>query len=83
VPEAAEALRTRGILYAPDYVINAGGAIGLVGLEQLGWSQPELDRALERIGETLLEIYLRAEAEGVSTADAADALVHARLQGAS
>jgi leucine dehydrogenase len=83
VPEAAEALRARGILYAPDYVINAGGAIGLVGLEQLGWSPSELDHALERIGETLREIYRRAEAEGVSTADAADALAGARLQGAS
>jgi leucine dehydrogenase len=83
VPEAAEALRARGILYAPDYVINAGGAIGLVGLEQLGWSRSELDHALERIGETLVEIYRRAEAEGVSTADAADALANARIQEAS
>jgi leucine dehydrogenase len=44
-PEAAELLRARGILYAPDYVINGGGAIALVGLEQLGWSSAELDTA--------------------------------------
>jgi leucine dehydrogenase len=80
-PEAAEVLKERGILYAPDYVINAGGAIALVGLEQLHWSQIELDHALTAIGETLLEIYRRAEAEGVSTADAADALAQARLLG--
>ena len=46
-------LQTRGILYAPDYMINSGGAIGLVGLEQLGWRQPELDAGLARIGGTL------------------------------
>ena len=38
-PDAADLLRERGILYAPDYVVNAGGAIGTVGLEQL-----EVDR---------------------------------------
>jgi leucine dehydrogenase len=38
-PEAAEAAHALGILYAPDYVINAGGAIALVGVEQLGWSR--------------------------------------------
>ena len=45
--EAAELLRERAILYAPDYVINAGGAVALVGLEQFGWSRAALDAALE------------------------------------
>jgi leucine dehydrogenase len=76
---AAELLRARGILYAPDYVINAGGAIGIVGLEQLAWSEAELDAALARIGATLHEIYERADARGSSTAAAADALVEERL----
>jgi leucine dehydrogenase len=80
-PEAAELLRTRGILYAPDFVINAGGAIAIVGLEQLGWSQSELDTALARIGETLREIYERADSGGISTAAAADALAEDRLKG--
>ena len=77
--EAAELLRARGILYAPDYVINAGGAIALVGLEQLGWTRAELDAALARIGETLREIYERADAQGISTAAAADVLAEERL----
>jgi leucine dehydrogenase len=80
-PEAAEMLRARGILYAPDYVINAGGAIAIVGLEQLGWSQSELDKALARIGETLQAIYERADARGISTAAAADVLAKERLKG--
>ena len=79
-PEAAELLRARGILYAPDYVINAGGAIALVGLEQLGWSKSDLDAALARIGETLREIYQRADERGISTAAAADVLAEERLK---
>lgn len=79
-PEAADVLRAQEILYAPDYVINAGGAIALVGLEQLGWSESQLEGALSRIGDTLSDIYRRAEAAGVSTAAAADALADERLR---
>jgi leucine dehydrogenase len=79
-PEAAELLHARGILYAPDYVINAGGAIAIVGLEQLGWSKSKLDTALAQIGETLREIYARADARGISTAAAADVLAEERLK---
>jgi leucine dehydrogenase len=76
---AADLLHERGILYAPDYVINAGGAIGIVGLEQLGWGEPELNTGLAAIGDTLREIYARADAEGTSTAAAADAVADERL----
>jgi leucine dehydrogenase len=79
-PEAAELLRERGILYAPDYVVNAGGAIAIVGLEQLGWSRDELATALAGIGDTLREVYERAEADGGSTASAAERLAAQRLE---
>ena len=79
-PEAADLLRARGILYAPDYVINGGGAIALVGLEQLGWSSARLGAALEQIGHTLRQIYKRGDAEGISTAAASDALADERLR---
>jgi leucine dehydrogenase len=79
-PEAAELLHARGILYAPDYVINAGGAIGIVGLEQLGWTGSEFEAALAGIGETLREIYERAEAQGLSPAAAAEVLVEEWLK---
>ena len=82
-PEAAELLRARGILYAPDYVINGGGAIALVGLEQLGWSTAETNAALEQIGYTLRQIYERADAEKISTAAASDAVAEERLRVAS
>ena len=82
-PEAADILRARGILYAPDYVINAGGAIGVGGREQLGWSDSEVNAALARIGDTLLEVYARSAAQGISTAAAADAIAAERLTGGS
>ncbi len=78
-PEAAELLHTAGILYAPDYVINAGGAIAINFLELNGRSQADVDAALAKIGGTLAEIYTRADTEGITTAAAADALAASRL----
>jgi leucine dehydrogenase len=78
-PEAADLLRAAGILYAPDYVINAGGAIAINFLELNGRSQADVDAALVRIGDTLRKIYVRADTEGITTAAAADALAAARL----
>jgi leucine dehydrogenase len=66
-PEDAELLRAAGILYAPDYVINAGGVLRGVGLETLGWDEQTLATRLAEIGATLTRIYERADAEGVST----------------
>ena len=78
-PEAADLLRAAGIVYAPDYVINAGGAIAINFLELNGRTQADVDVALVRIGATLGEIYVRADTEGITTAAAADALAAARL----
>jgi leucine dehydrogenase len=79
VPGVAEAIHARGILYAPDYVVNGGGVIGVIGIEELGWSVPELDAALAEVGDRLSEIYRRADDDGISTAAAADRLVAERL----
>jgi leucine dehydrogenase len=74
-----EALRERGILYAPDFVINAGGAIHLIGYEALAWSEPQVSAGLVGIGETLTEIYRAADEAGISTEAAAEKVAHARL----
>ena len=58
-PADAERLQAAGILYAPDYVINAGGVLQLLGLEALGWDEDELERNLAGIGGTLRELYAR------------------------
>jgi leucine dehydrogenase len=79
-PEAAELLREHGILYAPDFVINVGGAVAIVGLEQLGWDERALDAALRQIGETLRHVYERADAQAISTAAAAELLAEERLE---
>jgi leucine dehydrogenase len=78
-PEDAELLRTAGILYAPDYVINAGGVLQLLGLEDLGWDAATLEENLAGIGATLGEIYAAADADGITTAEAAERLAATRL----
>ncbi len=81
-PADADLLRARGILYAPDFVINAGGIFHNVGRESLGWHDAEVERALEGIGATLATIYERSEADGVSTGRVALDLAAERLAGA-
>ena len=82
-PADADRLRERGILYAPDFVINAGGVFYNVGTEALAWDAARVERALEGIGETLAEIFARSEAEGISTGRAAEALAESRIRGDS
>jgi leucine dehydrogenase len=79
-PQVAEELHARGVLYAPDYVVNGGGVIGVIGIEELGWTAAELDAALAEIGDRLGEIYRRSAAGGVSTAAVADEMVAERLR---
>jgi leucine dehydrogenase len=79
----AELLRERGILYAPDYVINAGGVLRAVGLETLGWDEATLAARLEQIGDTLTAIYERADVEGVSTDVIAARIADERVAGAT
>ena len=78
-PQDAERLHERGILYAPDYVVNAGGIVQLIGLEDEGWDEEQLEQRLAGIGNTLRELFAEAEADGVAPAEAADRLVRRRL----
>ncbi|HET7571610.1 MAG TPA: Glu/Leu/Phe/Val dehydrogenase dimerization domain-containing protein [Gaiellaceae bacterium] len=78
-PEDAVRLHERGILYAPDFVINAGGVIQLVGLEDEGWDEARLEQALAGVGDTLRELYRESERDGVTPETAAERLVERRL----
>jgi len=80
--EDADRLREHGILYAPDFVTNAGGALYNAGSEALGWDEERIEHALRGIGDTLAEIFVRSEADGVSTGRAAEALALRRLAAA-
>jgi len=77
-----DALHARGILYTPDFVINAGGVINIG--EELGRPY-DADRAresVERIADTLRAVFARAKADGVPTHIAADRLAEERIAAA-
>jgi leucine dehydrogenase len=78
-PADADRLTERGILYAPDFVINAGGIIHLASLEMLGEDEGRRDERVAAIGDTLTEVFGLADAERISTGAAADRMVQARL----
>ena len=80
--EDAARLHAAVILYAPDYVINAGGVLQLAGLENLGWNEAELERRLATIGDTLRGLYRDADANGITPSEAAERLAAERVAAA-
>ena len=78
-PEHDAMLRDRGILYAPDFAINAGGIID-VFYERTG-ATPETVRAhVETIGDTLTEIFNRSDRSGRPTGEIANELAEERFK---
>jgi leucine dehydrogenase len=73
-------LKERGILYAPDYVINAGGIIRVAG-QIFGWDDTESERRTRNIANTLTAIFRRSEAEGRPTNVIADLMAEERIRG--
>ena len=82
-PEDADRLRERGIVYAPDFVINAGGVLHGAGIEELQWTRETLDAKLAGIGDAVIEILRRAERDGVNTDAAARKIALARIAAAA
>jgi len=72
-------LRERDILYAPDYVANAGGILNGC-IELLGWNPEHASRKVDEIYDTVLQIFKSAQAEGLTTNAAADRLAEERLR---
>ena len=77
---AADQMHERGILWAPDFVANAGGLIAVAD-ELHGFDAARVDRAIEDIGKTLDEIYTRAGKTGANTLTAAEELAAERSGG--
>jgi leucine dehydrogenase len=77
--EHGYALRQLGILYAPDYVINAGGLINVAD-ELQGYSAERATAKVEGIFGTLREVFHRAKAEGIPTSQAADRMAEDRMR---
>jgi leucine dehydrogenase len=71
-------IRDRGIVYVPDFIANAGGAIYLCRV-LAGWSDDEVANAVEGIFDTALDVLQRAQHNGTGTLAAAEAIVEARL----
>lgn len=67
-----DALLGRDILYAPDYVINAGGIIDIYYQSVDEYDVEAMRTQVEKIGSTLSMIFQRSKAEGISTAAVAD-----------
>ena len=78
----ADLLATHEILWAPDFVVNAGGLIN-IGEEMGGYEPAAARRRVQGIAATLREIFAQAERYGVTPLAAALALAHRRLAGAS
>lgn len=82
-PADAERLRERHILYAPDYVVNIGGAMAITGIEAMGWSRVEAGERVRSVRQTLRHIFEVAAAEGITTEAMARRIAESRLSGAT
>jgi leucine dehydrogenase len=83
-PEDGARLAARDVLYAPDYVVNAGGVINIAhelsdgGYDHVGaWDQ------IAGIGETVAKIFAWADVHDLTPAEAADHYAEARLAAGS
>jgi leucine dehydrogenase len=73
-----EALSERGILYAPDYVINAGGLINVAD-ELEGYNERRVTKRVMRIYDSVKKVTAIAKRDGVPTNVAADTLALERV----
>ena len=71
-------LHAKGILYAPDYVINAGGVINVAD-ELQGYSRDRAMKKVEGIYDRLLRVFEIAERDGVTPNKAADRMAEERI----
>jgi glutamate dehydrogenase/leucine dehydrogenase len=75
-------LAARGVLYAPDYVVNAGGVINIAEERHPSGAPYDRDRALARvagIADTLRAVLDRAEADGTTPVEAAERRAEERM----
>jgi len=79
-PSCAKLLEEQGIVYAPDYVVNSGGIINIAEERSpTGYRKDRADAQVQRIFETTGRVLAVAEAEGVTTAEAADRIAERRM----
>jgi leucine dehydrogenase len=74
-----DALEARGVLYAPDYVANAGGVINVYS-ELAGWTSARSFRKADEIYDTVRKVFEIARDEKIPTYLAADRLAEQRIR---
>jgi len=78
-PEIGDELHARGILYAPDYAVNAGGVMN-VSLEIDGYNRERAMRLIRSIYHNLGRIFALSQQEGIAPQRAADRIAETRIQ---
>ncbi|EQC48251.1 leucine dehydrogenase [Bacteriovorax sp. BSW11_IV] len=78
-PKHGDILREKGILYAPDYLINAGGVMN-VSIEFEGWSNDKAIRMVDTIYDTTLEIFKISDEQNIGVHRATDLLAEKRIE---
>jgi len=79
VPEMGQQLQDRGILYCPDYVVNAGGIINIAGEIEGNYSPEWVEEKMVGVEKTLTEIIDLAADTGRTTDTIADEMARARI----
>lgn len=80
-PEIGDALHAKGVLYGPDYLVNAGGLMN-VAAEYAGADEAWVVAQVDEIHDTMVEIVERAKRTGEPTHRVADAVAEDRLRAA-
>lgn len=80
-PEMGVEVMKRGILYAPDYAINAGGLINIYheGVERSGYNADRAFSHVQKIGQTMTDIFNRAKGFGLPPHVVADQMAEERV----
>lgn len=81
--EDAQRLFDREILYAPDYIVNAGGALAFGLLNRGITVESEINERIDAIGASLTKILVEAAAANESPVEAAERVVERRLNRAT
>ncbi|KEQ16308.1 Leu/Phe/Val dehydrogenase [Endozoicomonas numazuensis] len=79
-PECGQLMFNRNILYAPDYLINAGGLI-FVAMTYQGKSQNEMNHRINAIEDTLLQVYRHEQQHQAPSSLIADHMAEVLLYG--
>jgi leucine dehydrogenase len=76
-------LQARGILYAPDYVLNAGGVISVAAERDDAATQASVETQIEQIGPRLTRIYAHSKSSGRPPHEVADEMAREIMRAAS